>query len=458
MKRKIIYSLTLVISMFFVVGCGSDSKENPIESPPVQTVDGYRLVEATDSIDVDEFKSYKIEFKLVKDDFAVEGEVLKFKTFDSKFGSISQVTSTTDSQGFGSFTYNPPSILPSDGTSTTIEYVYEIGDVNGSSENLTQSVLLSFNAELSGDGRATTLSISYLTTTCDEQRGIIEHYNVHAVDNLSRQPVVGIRVDFSLVNGVKSFNGSKVQNAKGTLGNGFFSDSSINFQSQTNVEANDNLIIFPSQDKKDIAYLGGWDISGVGSDLSLIGTYSNIVTTSGLTYIIGSEERILGGENGNIGIHTVAHVEEVDAETDSNGFAYFDIVADPILGGHTVTIEAHGEENGNRYGISKKEFLRTDNFVAPDIIISNSGVTQSVTVPISIEPGCVGNQPLIDVPIGSSSFSVEPLENCAVVGGDFHTDSSGTVSVLVASDGNTTASETCTLTWEGGAQSVRYEY
>lgn len=461
MKRKIIYGLTLVISIFFVVGCGSDSKEDPIESASSQTINGYKFVEVINSIDVNEFKSYKIDFKLVKDDFAVVGAVLNFKTFDSIYGAIAQLTSTTDSKGFGSFTYNPPSILPKDGTKITIQYVYETVDADGNSKDLVQSILLSFNAGSSVDGRATTLSISYLTTTCDEEKGIIEHYNVHAVDNLSRQPVVGIEVNFSLINGVKSFNGSKVQNAKGTLKNDSsisFVDSTINFQSQTNIEANDNLIIFPSQEKKDIAYLGGWDINGVSSDLSLAGIYSNIVNTSDLTYIIGSEERILGGENGSVGIHTIAHVEEVDAQTDSNGFAYFDIVADPSLGGHTVTVEAHGEENGQRYGISKKEFLRTDDFAAPDVVIRNSGSIQSVTVPISIEPGCVGNQPLIDVPVSSNSFNAEPVKNCAVVGGNFHTDSSGSVSVLVASDGNITASDTCTLSWIGGAQSLGYEY
>lgn len=461
----IVHSIATFTLLVLLSACGSNSIKDPEKSTTSASVNGYRFSEVTDAITIDSYKSYNIKFKLTKDDVVLPAQTVSFKDFDSKFGTLESPFATTDSSGIGYFRYTPPVNMPASGTQVTLQFFLPTtSESSGQSRDLKQNVILTFafDANNGGDGRATTLSINYLTSTCDADKGMIGHYNVHAVDERSNVPIVGMDVEVSLINGVQKLKGNAIQQATGTLQNTTpftFEDSRLNFAS-SGITADDNLIVFPTSGAYEIPYLGGWNINGVSKGLALSGSYNNINTIHNLTYIIGNEKRILGGENGSVGLLTAAHIEVTEAITDSQGFASFDVVFDPRLSGHTVVIEAHGDENGRRYGIAKKTFLRLpgDNFSASDIEIFNTGGVHTVGVPIAINPSCTGQEALIDVPISSSSFTVEPSKNCAIVGGDFHTNSSGVTSVEVFTDGNITASETCTLSWEGGPQSLGYEY
>ena len=419
-------------------------------------MNGYAFDNLTSLLDITTYEKYKIEFQLTKDGIVVPDAVVSMKTFDKNLGSVDAYTVTTDENGEEDFIYTPPAVFPEAGT---LYIVYTDGNIT-----LEEPIALDFNLDTdASDGRATTLSIAYETSTCDEKKGMIGHYHVHAVDRKSNVPLVGIPVKFSLVNGVIEVNNNKVQKAKGNIYDTdpvAFIDHSVNFLTQTKVENGDNLIIFPSEDKTDASYLGGWDIKSVGENLTFSEHYLNLIETTNVTYIIGNEERLLGGEDGEAGTLANAHVEAVESTTDTDGYAYFDVVADMILVGHTVTVEAHGDENGDRIGVSQKVFLRLegDDFSTSPTEIQNIEGTRQVRVPLTIYPSCSGSQPLIDVPIARNSFTITPGENCAIVGGDFHTDSSGIVTLSVNMDGNTTATETCTIEWDGGPGSLRYEY
>jgi len=463
MKKNIIYTF-FVSLLLLLTACGSNNIEDPVNTSTIEEVDGYAFTETDETLLIDSYKSYVIKFKLVEDGFAVVGQTVLFKNFDSEFGTIETSSVITDENGLGSFTYNPPSTMPASGTSKIIRYVYRYTDEEGESEDLIQNITLNFNFDSNdgGNGRATTLSINYMTSTCDATKGLIGHYNVHAVDERSNSPVVGMDVEFSLINSVKKIKGVAVQRGSGNIKNSAsltFADSRLSFVNE-DITVNDNLIILPTQDASEIPYLGGWNINDVGKELTLFGNYNNIDDTNNLTYIIGNEKRLLGGENGSAGTLTAAHVMVINGITDSKGFAYFDLVFDSKLAGHTVVLEAHGDENGKRYGIAKKAFLRLpgDNFTARDVEINNTGGVYTIHVPITIAPSCAGTESLVDVPISPSSFTVEPKRNCMVVGGDFLTNSSGAVKVDVLTDGNITASEICTLSWEGGPESLRSEY
>ncbi len=461
MKRASLY-IYLVSLALLLSACGSNNIEDPVSAAEVEEVNGYSFSETVDMLNINSYKAYNIKFKLSKDGFALPTAAIRFKTFDSEFGTIETTSTVTDENGLGSFTYYPPVTMLSSGTSKTIQYVYQSIDENGESEDLIQNITLNFDFDVNkeGNGRATTLSISYTSSECTKQ-GIVGHYYVHAVDKYSRLPMVGIPVSMSLINGVVMFNGTKVHRSSGNIRNSnphSFIDNSINFASQTNVKSGDNLIIFPSEGKTDISYIGGWSITRVTNKLTFYEKYLNITNTNGLTYIIGNEERLLGGSDGARGILTVAHVEQIDAVTDSRGYAFFDITFDAILSGHTVTVEAHGDEDGKRYGISSRETLRMDNYSATDIEVDNIGGESTYAMHLSINPSCLGQQPLIDVPVSPASFIVEPKENCWRAGGMYHTDDYGNVYVTVGSDGNTSATETCTVKWEGGIHSLRHEY
>ena len=461
MKKNLIY-IVMIAGSILLSGCGSNSKEDPIPTP-TPPPGGYVLANFTSQLDIEEYKTYPIRFQLTKDGLAVPDVPVFMKVPDQSIGSIQTLKVITDENGKGVFTYTPPAIFPEKGK---LYIVFSDGDIT-----LQETVNLTFNlnTDIPTDGRATTLSISYLTSECDETRGIIGHYAIHAVDRFSRVPVVDIPVRVSLVNGITLINNEKVQKGKGhifyenpadTASTIKFSDGSANF-SQARVEKGDNLIIFPSQGRTDASYIGGWDIQSVSDILTLNEQYTNLVQDNALTYLIGNEERLLGGENGAAGRLATAHVEP-NYTTDNNGYAYFDIVFDSILAGHTVTIEAHGNENGSRIGVAMKTALRLDgdSFSAPDTQVPNSGEVEKARIPITINPTCVGNQPLIDVPLSPGSFHAEPGKNCQInrAESDFHTDGYGTVIIAVNTDGNTTATEDCTITWNGNISSLLYEY
>lgn len=419
--------------------------------------DNYYFSEVVKSVLVDSYKPYTLSFKLNKNNFVLSGAEVKMKTFDSKYGSVKEPVVVTDENGKAAFIYNPPKNMPKKGTKYTIEYVYELVLESGETKELIQKVELTFqfDPDKDGNGRATTLSINYLNSTCDKNKGIIDHYAVHAIDTYSRKPIVGIDVSFSLINGVKVLNNNKVQNAKGTINKGnpiTFSDSNAKFSSV--VTADDTLIIFATKDRFDISYMGGWGIDGVNSKLQLYGNYNNIKTTKNLTYIVGNESRVLGGENGAHGDPTAAHAEIVNSTTDKDGFAHFDVVADAKLGGHTITVEAHGDENGKRFGVSAVSTVRGVKFSSETKLIPNSGGAGLVGLNLYINPSCVGSEHLIDVSVSADTFIISPSKHCSldISKSILHTNANGQVALYVQTDGDISKEngvEDCTLKWNG---------
>jgi len=467
MKKNLIYAV-MIVGSILLSACGSNSKKDPVP-PPTPPPGGYVFTNFTSELEIEEYKTYPIKFQLTKDGLALPNVPVSMKVPDQSIGSLKEYAVTTDENGKGSFVYTPPAVFPEKGK---LYIVFTDGNIT-----LEEPVELNFNlnTDIPSDGRATTLSITYLTSECDASRGIIGHYAIHAVDRFSRVPVVNIPVRVSLVNGVTLINNEKVQMGKGniyyenpadvTSSAIKFSDESADF-SQDGVKQGDNLIIFPSQGRTDASYIGGWDIESVSSNiLTSSEQYTNLVQDNTLTYLIGNEERLLGGENGAAGTLATAHVEP-NYTTDNNGYVYFDIVFDAILAGHTVTVEAHGNEDGYRVGVSMKTGLRLDgdSFTAPEETkVPNSGGLEKARIPITINPTCVGNQPLIDVPLAPGSFHVESGVHCKIDQdeSDFHTDGSGTVTIAINTDGNTTDTggvDECVITWDGDISSLLYEY
>ncbi len=306
--------------------------------------------------------------------------------------------------------------------------------------------------------RSASLSIVYESSEYDENRGMIGHYHVHAVDE-NANPISGLALDVSIVNGVKEIRNQKMQNATGNILSSepiSFTDNGVNF-SQTGVAVGDTLIIVPSVGKTGVSYLGDWKISGIDAGLFLRENSFSLETTEGLTYIIGNDERLLGGDSGRRGTLAVAHIEDANNTTDAKGFTYFDVVFDPILTGHTVTLGAH--TYGNRMGTAMVASLRGGDFIGSTVRVPNSGSTQYASMTLSIDPGNGGTEHLIDVDIVPSSFVIEPVENCSLDVGasDLHTSGGGQVLLAINTDGNDTVPE-CTAEWNGGASSIYLEY
>jgi len=328
------------------------------------------------------------------------------------------------------------------------------------------------NAEDIAPG-TTALSIVYESTT--EKAGkMIGHYHVHAVDD-NGKAMSGLKLKMSLINGVKEIRNQKLQRAVGNILSTTpisFHDNGVSF-AQTGISVGDALIVLPSSGKTGISYLGDWTIASVGTDLTLKENSYHLETTENLTYIIGNEERLLGGSNGNRGILTVAHIQKQDTNstftTDKNGFTYFDVVFDPVLAGHTVTLGVH--TSGNRMGTSKVVGLRAAEFMAAEITIPNTGATVTVPMTLQISPKDSGTEHLIDIEVNPRSFKVEPLESCQLNlnRSNFHTDAGGRVILVVETKGtvdtvdkngttSTSGAESCTIKWDGGISSLALEY
>lgn len=304
----------------------------------------------------------------------------------------------------------------------------------------------------------TGLSIAYESTEYDGARGFIDHYRVHATD-VNGNPVSGLPLNMSIINGVKEIRNQKLQIITGNIESSTpinFFDNGVNF-SQTDVSVGDNLIIIPSTGKTNNSYLGDWRITSVGTNLTLGEASYNLESTGGLTYIIGNEKRFLGGSRGRLAI---AHIETPKNTTDADGFTYFDVIYDPVLGRHTVTLGVHTD--GDRMSSAKVASLRGGELVSGIKTFQSTGGTYPVSLTIDIMFGTGGTEHFIDKTITSSSFKVDPIENCHLNVGlsDFHTDSSGRVYLAIDTqlDVNATEAITCTVSLDSANAVTISEY
>ena len=185
MRKNILASLTfLFVSVLMLTGCGSSNNDGtlpiimPAQPEPTPDVNGYAFDNLTSTLNITSYEKYKIEFQLTQRGVAVPGAPVAMKVFDQSLGSVASNFATTDENGKGDFIYTPPTVFPETGT---LKIVYTDGNIT-----LEEPIVLDFDLDTdASDGRATTLSIAYENTTCDEKRGIVGHYHVHAVDRLS---------------------------------------------------------------------------------------------------------------------------------------------------------------------------------------------------------------------------------------------------------------------------------
>ncbi len=144
MKRKIIYSFIFaLVSMFLVVGCGSDSKKDPIAPPSsgpysffnattplIITKSGESggcssgtcsnegcssgtcpLAEADEPApepEEEEAESIYISVQLLKNGLIESGQSVQMRPFDRKYGEILNMVVDTDGNGYAIFEYIAP--------------------------------------------------------------------------------------------------------------------------------------------------------------------------------------------------------------------------------------------------------------------------------------------------------------------------------------------------------------
>ena len=137
MTRKIIYGLILSLSMFFVVGCGSDDKADPI----VDNTGPYAFFNATTPVTITEYggascssgtctsvestcttgtcpdisstsdvnsTALSISVQLLKNGLVEPGELVQMLPFNLAYGSVVETVVITDGNGRAIFEYEAP--------------------------------------------------------------------------------------------------------------------------------------------------------------------------------------------------------------------------------------------------------------------------------------------------------------------------------------------------------------
>jgi len=186
----------------------------------------------------------------------------------------------------------------------------------------------------------------------DTTRGCQKLFVVHAIDG-NGNPIPGLHVSANVI-----VNSKAVGNATGTIQTTApitLADIGKNFNTD-NVVPGDKLIILPTSARHHTSYLGDWEISKAeGGTLSLVGPAYNLETTDQLSYVVGNGSVYVPGYG--IG---VVHVEQPDTNgttsTNDDGYAYFDVIYDLSLIGHSVVVGAHSGD-GYRLGAAVQGFL-----------------------------------------------------------------------------------------------------
>ena len=171
----------------------------------------------------------------------------------------------------------------------------------------------------------------------DITRGCEKLFVVHAVDgNGNAIPNLNVNASIIVKNKASGSSTGTIQTTEPIT----FLDGSYNFNNKS-VIPGDKIIILPTANRHDASYAGDWDIHKVeGAALTLWGAAYNLETTDQLNYVVGNDSTYISGYG-----TAVAHVEKDDTNgttvTNSDGHAYFKVVYDPSLIGHTMVVGAH---------------------------------------------------------------------------------------------------------------------
>ena len=216
-------------------------------------------------------------------------------------------------------------------------------------------------------------------------------YTIHAVDKYGNPVREGTTLHPSLINGVKVKKDGTGKIVPGSLTT--FEDNA----SFIGVNSNDRLIIMPSATKSDNIYLGNWSISSATNNiLNLTEIFEGASSVSGLSYIVGNENRVIKNNIGKDQLVTADISSQTGKyETDGNGNMQFVVNYDPLLKGEKFYVAANGDSDGKRIGISLESIFYYGGYklLLPfsDIYVSAPGQTFSMNFTVLDALGQVAN-------------------------------------------------------------------
>ena len=151
MKKNLIYSLVLVLTVALLSACGTNSKENPPEPEgPYAFFNATTPVKITKPTEVNGTitgNDFNVSVQLLKNGLVEPGQPIQMKPFDFRYGSVKASVVDTDQNGIAKFDYEAPTGSEYNairGQDITIEAVFLDPDSQASTttSSSTPSILL----------------------------------------------------------------------------------------------------------------------------------------------------------------------------------------------------------------------------------------------------------------------------------------------------------------------------
>ncbi len=223
----------------------------------------------------------------------------------------------------------------------------------------------------------------------------------------------------------------------------------------------DNLVILPNRTRNDPAYLGGWQIDYItgehtlklvddytgnpaGNDLYGADDHIEIGDVSGLTFVIGDEDRY------NPCSKTLANAAFYFPEGAKvkDGLVYAELRYQPYLVGKTIFVYANAVVNEERIGIAREIHL-TGEGLAPQTVSCKNDTNQTVSCTLSATMALNGYKNLARYVTPSIEFTNESVYT-AVDYSKVNTECSGesSVTVLIPPEKSVSITFVNSIVWE----------
>ena len=112
MKKNIIYSFILVLTVALVTACGTNSKENPpVSEGPYAFFNATTPLKITKPTEVNGTivgNDFNVSVQLLKNGLVEAGASIQMKPFDFRYGSVKDSVVDTDQNGIAKFDYVAP--------------------------------------------------------------------------------------------------------------------------------------------------------------------------------------------------------------------------------------------------------------------------------------------------------------------------------------------------------------
>lgn len=128
MKKRMIQIILLSMSLVLFIACGTDQKENKPNNGIYSFVNATTPVKISAAVDANGTvigTSFLIKVQLLEHGLVKPGEIVEMKSFDYRYGFVTNNVVVTDQNGYANFTYNLPEKYNAiKGQTITIEAIY----------------------------------------------------------------------------------------------------------------------------------------------------------------------------------------------------------------------------------------------------------------------------------------------------------------------------------------------